>query len=46
MPIPKPRKEQNKEEFIAKCMANKAMQEYPAPQRYAICLSQWRNKNK
>jgi len=46
MPLPKPNKEENKKEFIDRCMENKIMEdEYPKiNQRYAICLSQYERK--
>lgn len=46
MPIPKPKKDETKEEFIQRCMADKLMVgEYPdEKQRYAICLTQFKNK--
>lgn len=42
MPIPTPKKDQNKQEFLSSCMSNEAMkQEYPdSKQRVAVCLSQ------
>jgi len=48
MPIPTPQKDETKQEFIERCMSNDTMvKEYPNEgQRYAICLTQWRNKNK
>jgi len=48
MPIPTPQKDETKQEFIERCMSNDTMvKEYPNKgQRYAICLTQWRNKNK
>lgn len=48
MPIPTPQKDETKQEFIERCMSDDTMvKEYPNKgQRYAICLTQWRNKNK
>jgi hypothetical protein len=42
MPIPEPKKNQNKQEFISECMSDETMkQEYPdGKQRTAVCLSQ------
>ena len=39
MPIPKPKKDEKREEFMARCMADTVMvQDYPnAGQRYAVC---------
>ena len=41
MPIPSIRAEENKDEFIQRCMRNSTMlTEYPpAYQRYAVCVS-------
>lgn len=46
MPIPKPKKDEPKEDFLNRCMANDVMNsEYPDnKQRYAVCMSQWENK--
>lgn len=47
MPIPKPRKNESKEKFMDRCLSNPTMnEEYDNDQKYAICLSQWQNKNK
>lgn len=42
MPIPKPHKDENNKDFIARCMADNTMsKEYPDNgQRYAICMNQ------
>lgn len=49
MPIPKPKKEESKKEFIDRCMSDENMKEYSADpdnnQRYAICISKWEEKN-
>jgi len=45
MPIPKPRKNEKKDEFMQRCMSDDVMvNEYDKKQRYAICLTQWKNK--
>ena len=46
MPLPAPHKDEEKVEFIRRCMGNSTMvQEYPKQdQRLAVCLSQWRRK--
>ena len=45
MPLPKPKDDEKKSEFIERFMSNKRMiKEYPRDQRYAIALSQWRKK--
>lgn len=48
MPIPKPKKNEEKDKFIDRCMSNDTMnEEYPdSKQRYAVCMSQWENKDK
>lgn len=48
MPIPKPRKDETKEEFMSRCMSDDVMKkEYDnASQRYAVCNTQWKNKDK
>jgi hypothetical protein len=47
MPIPKPRKSESKERFLARCMGNPVMEkEYKdEEQRYAVCNQQWKEKN-
>jgi hypothetical protein len=47
MPLPSPRKNQKKEDFISSCMASPAMgQEYKDPkQRLAVCYSQHRKSS-
>jgi len=46
MPLPKPRSDENKDDFISRCMADETMQEeYPdEAQRTAVCHSQWDKK--
>ena len=48
MPIPEPRDSESEDEFIDRCMSNDMMnEEYPeSDQRYAICISQWRDREK
>lgn len=47
MPIIKPRKKESKKEFIKRCMSDPIMnKEYEVSQRYAICNSQYKRKNK
>ena len=48
MPIPKPTGNQTEEQYIASCMGNATMvADYPTnAQRYAVCISTWRNRNK
>jgi len=42
MPIPKPRKGEEKDKFISRCMADPVMvREYDQKQRYAICLASY-----
>jgi hypothetical protein len=46
MPLPKPKSDEQREEFIRRCMGDSVMKsEYPNnAQRLAICAVQWRNK--
>jgi len=48
MPIPKPRKNENKNEFISRCMSDTVMKkEYPnQKQRNAVCFTAWDDKDK
>jgi len=46
MPIPKPHKDETKDEFISRCMETDSMKEYPQDQRLAVCYSNWRNKQR
>ena len=48
MPIPKPRTEEERDEFIARFMRDDEMrEEYPdEDQRLAIAFDTWRNQNK
>lgn len=47
MPIPKPRKGEEKSKFISRCMGNEVMRsDFPSQaQRAAVCHSQWRKRN-
>lgn len=44
MPLPKPKPNERKNEFVSRCVGDKTMKnEYPDPkQRTAVCFSQWR----
>ena len=46
MPLPKPKSDEQREEFIRRCMGDSVMKsEYlNNAQRLAICAAQWRNK--
>lgn len=47
MPLPKPKKDETKKEFIDRCMADPVMnKEFPQSQRYAVCKDLYYNKNK
>jgi len=48
MPMPKPKKNEEKEDFLSRCMGDDAMvEDYPDnKQRYAICNQIWRDKDK
>lgn len=47
MPIPKPRKDEKRIDFITRCMGDEIMkEEYPSQeQRAAVCYTQWRKKD-
>ena len=47
MPMPKPSKDESKEDFLKRCMGDDVMvKEFPdRKQRYAVCNTQW-EKNK
>ena len=45
MPIPTPQPTETKEQFIERCMSDEKMvAEYDAPQRYAVCSLQLKEK--
>ena len=46
MPLPKPKDDESKGDFMDRCMADPAMVEEfdDAGQRYAVCLNQWKGK--
>lgn len=46
MPLPKPNANEEKSEFIGRCMAEtKMISEYKDPkQRYAVCQMQWKER--
>jgi hypothetical protein len=46
MPIPAPMEDEERGEFVERCMADDIMvSEYPdATQRFAVCLGQWSQK--
>lgn len=48
MPLPVPNKNEEKQEFLHRCMSNDTMQrEFKnRKQRYAVCLRQWNNKRR
>lgn len=48
MPIPKPKTDESKDDFIKRCMASETMnREYTDPnQRYAVCQTQWKEDEK
>lgn len=45
MPLPKPRKNENENNFVERCMGDpKMVQEYPdSKQRVAVCHTQWKS---
>jgi len=48
MPLPKPKSDEPKKDFLSRCMANDTMQEeFPDDdQRFAVCQQQWKDKDK
>lgn len=48
MPIPKPRAREGREAFLSRCMGNATMRaDFPdRDQRFAVCSTQWRERNK
>lgn len=48
MPLPKPRKEEDEDKFMERCLSNKnSKKEFPKmKQRIAVCMSQFKNKDK
>lgn len=48
MPLPKPKDDENQDEWIERCMSNDAMkEEFPDnDQRLAVCFQKWRDKDK
>jgi len=47
MPVPTPRKGEEKQAFISRCMGDSVMvKEYEQEQRAAICYSQWKRSKK
>jgi hypothetical protein len=48
MPIPTPKPEEKREDFMARCMSDsKMLSEYTdASQRYAICIASYKDSNK
>jgi HK97 family phage prohead protease len=48
MPLPKPRKNENHEDFMDRCMSNEIMNtEFPdEKQRYAVCQVNWEHKER
>ena len=47
MPMPKAKSNENKEDFLSRCMGDVVMvSEYPGQkQRYAVCMAQWEKKH-
>lgn len=46
MPLPVPETDENRERFIARCLIDDEMlEEFPErPQRLAVCIEQWRER--
>lgn len=45
MPIPQPKKNEPKDDYISRCIA-KISDEYDANQAAAICYNNWKNKDR
>ena len=45
MPIPKPKSQESKKDYLQRCMGDSTMQEYDQEQRYAICQNKWSDKD-
>ena len=45
MPIPSPHSDEDRDDFIGRCMADDDMQEYDQDQRAAICYDAWRERS-
>lgn len=41
MPLPSPRDNENREQFIARAMSDRHMKEFPQKQRAAVAYRQW-----
>lgn len=48
MPMPKPRKDESKDDFMSRCMADETMRRdfEESGQRYAVCQTQWETKKR
>jgi len=48
MPLPKKQKEESKEQFMDRCLGDKVSKKEftDIKQRIAVCLSQWKQKDK
>lgn len=46
MPIPKPKENEDKKDFLKRCMADSVMRNEfkDQPMRYAVCNTQWDQK--
>ena len=45
MPIPNPKSQETKKEYLKRCMSDPTMQEYDQDQRYAVCQNKWSDKD-
>jgi hypothetical protein len=43
---PKPKKNEERKDFLARCMKYPDMQKHDPDQRYAICVDYWKNRKK
>ena len=48
MPIPAPKKNENKKKFLPRCMGDSVMVKdfKDIKKRFAVCINIWENKNK
>lgn len=48
MPLPKPRSNENRDDFVNRCMGDTTMNnDFPSNgQRFAVCLSQWERRDR
>jgi len=46
MPLPKPKSDESKDDWIERCMSNRQMvKEFEPEQRRAVCETRWERRN-